>query len=309
MIRVIIPCLLLVAIFFDGERIYLPWELESLDKTIIYGLRLPRTLLSFFVGGSLSLCGLIYQSLFKNDLASPFTLGTASSSSFGACLALFIGLGSFVNVFSITAALINLLIILFIFKKQKTYLGHVILLTGVILSYFFSSLVMLLQVLSDKAQLRQMIFWILGDLNTVGSTSALTSAIVSVALLVVFYLYSKDLSLLAVGETFAKNNGVHVEKTRTVLLIVSSITVAVLVAICGPIGFVGIIIPHFVKQFKGARIDRIGFDTFLCGGTFLALCEYGAQSLFSHNVIPVGIVTSFLGAPFFLMKLLRRKFH
>ena len=270
---------------------------------------MPRTFLAFFIGGSLSLCGLIYQSLFKNDLASPFTLGTAASSSFGACLALFLGLGYLVSSFAILAAMVNLLLILYVFKKQNSFLGHIILLTGVIMSYFFSSLVMLLQVLSDKAQLKQMIFWILGDLNTVGSSGVLLAATMSIFLLGFFTFYSKSLSRLAVGETFAMNNGVNVNKTRTILLIVSSVVVAVLVGICGPIGFVGIIIPHFVKQLKGARIERIGFDTFIYGGTFLVVCEYGSQNILANYSIPVGIVTSFLGAPFFLTKLLRRKLH
>lgn len=306
MFRLIIPIILTLAIIYDGEKLFVPWALEGVEQTVVMSIRLPRTLLAFLVGGTLSMCGLVYQSLFKNDLASPFTLGTAASSSFGACLALYLGLGYLASGFAVAASALNLIVILYILSRNSNLFGHSILLCGVVLSYFFSSLVMLLQVLSNKAELKQIVFWILGDLNTVGLNGVLTALIAATFVCIVFKYYAKDLSLLAVGQTFAKDNGVNVTKIRIGLLVATSITVAIVVAICGPIGFVGVIIPHYVKEFRGARISEIGADTFLCGGIFLVVCEYGAQTILTDYSIPVGIVTSFLGAPFFLSKLLRR---
>ena len=281
MIKVLPFIILLVAIFFDGDQIYLPWNLDSFGETIIWSLRLPRTMTAFMVGGVLSLSGLIYQSLFKNDLASPYTLGMASSASFGACVAIFVAMASWAPLFAIIGCLLNLFIIFSLFKYDQDKKGHVIILTGVILSYLFSSLVILMQVLSSNSELRQMISWILGDLNIVGYEGLTVCSFSALAIILTTFWRGKDLSYISVGDHFARNNNVKVEQRKLLFVLISSFCVALIVSVCGPIGFVGIIVPHFVKKINGARVDKIYFVTFLYGGTFLVICEY---LLFMNNV-------------------------
>lgn len=296
----------LLCIIFDGSKLYLPWSLSEADSTILYSLRLPRTVLAFVVGGALSLCGLVFQSLFKNDLASPYTLGTASMASLGACIALFLGLGFWVPFMAILFSSLSVLVMMWFVRKEIHRSSYILILCGIILSYFSSSIVMLLKILSSESMTKQMLFWLLGDLNVVGYEELLPIAFAVILYLFFFFKQSEPLSLMAVGPVFAHTKGVHVKAIRAQFLVMTALLVGILVAYCGPIGFVGIIIPHLVRIKHGSNIKNIGLPTFFYGGFYLCLCEYIAQTLFARYAIPVGIVTSFTGAPFFIWSLLRR---
>jgi iron complex transport system permease protein len=298
--------LLVIFIFFDGSHFYTPWALGDIEYAIVTNLRLPRTLLAFIVGGCLALSGFVFQSLFKNELASPYTLGTASAASFGACLAFFLNISSPI-IFSMTAALMSILFIVWLTSKDLKSISYRTILGGVIVSYFCSSLVMLIQVISNEALVKRMLFWLLGDLNVVGFNELLIISTVAVIYLLFYYYQSIPLSLLSVGHEFAQTKGVNTGRVRVQFLILTALMIGVIVSYCGPIGFIGIIVPHFIRLTKGANIEKIGALLFVGGGLYLASCEYIAQSLLENHSIPVGIITSFSGAPFFLWAMLRRR--
>lgn len=306
-IKVIIGIILiLTCALFDGTRLYVPWDLSEVDHSIFFQLRMPRTVIAFIVGGCLSLAGLVFQSLFNNDLASPYTLGTASMASLGTCLALFFGLSAWAPLGAIGASLLSVFILIWFCEKEIHKFTYALILCGVVLSYFSSSVVMLLKIISSDSMLKQMLFWLLGDLNVVGYEEVSILTILTVGYLIFFKFHRKELNLLAVGPVFAHTKGVDIQKVRKRVLATTALIVGVIVAFCGPIGFVGILIPHIVRLNLGANVEKIGFPTFFTGGVYLCLCEYIAQTLLSSYAIPVGIVTSFTGAPFFLWMLVRR---
>jgi len=309
-LKFIISIIVLVFfVLFEGSFFYNPFAFNEAESVILFQLRLPRTLLAFIVGGVLATCGHIYQLLLKNDLASPFTLGVASASSLGATFAIFLGLSSLVTIFSLGFSLIPMLVMIYLLRTQKVLSQVRILLAGVIISYLCSSLVVLMQVLSSEGSLREILFWLLGDLNIVGLESFYLLIPASLIFLYVCHKHSPDLVKMSVGEVFATNLGVDVKKVHFRLILVTIIMIAMCVSVCGPIAFVGIIIPHAVRMFSSKKVELLVFDLFLSGGIFLAFCEYCAQTLLVSYNIPVGVISSLVGAPFFIVLLLRFNFR
>ena len=301
--------LLMLFVFFDGNEFFNPFNLEGNEGLILYQLRLSRTVLAFLVGGILALCGHTYQLLFKNDLASPFTLGVASSSSLGATLVIFWGLSSYVALASLVFSLLPAFALFYLLNQKSGFSSTKVLLAGVIISYLCSSFVVLIQVLSPGESLREILFWLLGDLNIVGHDALYVLVPSTILYLLLYQRQATSLVKVSVGEVFATNLGVDIKKTYRYYILITTVMIALCVSVCGPIGFVGIIIPHLVRMLLDKRVDKMTGDIFLYGGLFLAFCEYCAQTLLVTFHIPVGVITSLVGAPFFIYILLRFNFR
>ncbi len=302
-----------------GVSLSLLWGLDTgseLFNQIFYQIRLPRLILSILCGGSLSIVGLYFQSLFRNDLASPYTLGVASGASFGASVALLLGLSSTlvlgpfifdtvsIGAFIGSLLCVGLIISLSVMKKDQS--PHFLILSGVMLSFMFSSGIMLVQFMAKEMGLMKMIYWLMGDLNFVGMNSLyLLFPFVSLSLI---YAYTKRdvVNILSMGDRFALSKGIDAHKERKKIFITLSILVAYLVSLCGPIGFVGLVIPHIVKKRFGSNL-KVSFIPSLFGGAFfLVWCDFLARNLFQDFDLPVGVLTSFIGGGFFLYLLLKR---
>jgi len=289
------------------------FQTSSVDHQIFTQIRLPRTILAFLSGGILALSGLLFQTLFRNPLTTPFTLGISSGATLGAAIAIIFGFSSsflgfsFVTLFGFFGALSTVSLIYFFSKKLPSSSDHRLILVGIALSFLYSSALLILYYLSDFQESYLILRFTMGSLLTVGYGDILPVLISAVVILVASIKYKHQLKLLSISGEFAFLKGVNVEKVLITLFIIISLAVGVLVSIVGPISFIGLIIPHIVKSVMKKSVDKIIITTFLTGGLFLLLCDSVSRSLPTISEIPVGIITSFVGGIVFVYILIRRK--
>ena len=285
----------------------------DIQHHILTQLRIPRVLFAFIAGAGLALCGMVFQAMFHNPLATPFTLGVASGASLGAALYVFLGL-SFsivgINGATLAAFLGSLLAISFVYSISRLRSGfstETLLLTGVAMSFFFSSLILFTQYMSDVTDSFRLLRWLMGGLTTVGYRDVLQLLpFVSVCITVILWL-SRELNLLMAGDDIALSRGVAVQKTRYLLFFVTSLCVGAIVSLCGPIGFIGMMVPHICRLLIGGDHRWLTPATLLFGGSFLILCDTIARLIIAPAEIPVGVITTLLGGPFFLWLLIKSR--
>jgi iron complex transport system permease protein len=285
----------------------------AIQQKILMDIRLPRLLLAFIVGAGLAVCGLVFQAMFHNPLATPFTLGVASGASLGAALSVFLGVGfgflglSSTTLFAFIGALVTIRFVYGISSMRTGFSLHTLLLTGVAISFFFSSLILLIQYLNDLPDAYRLIRWLMGSLSIVGYDAIwqlLPFIVVAVA--VIFYL-SHELNLLTTGDDIALSRGVNVRKTRFMLFVTTSLCIGAIVSLCGPIGFVGMMVPHICRLLIGQDHRWLIPASCLFGGNFLIICDTIGRLLIAPAEIPVGVITTLLGGPFFLWLLIRTR--
>jgi cobalamin transport system permease protein len=282
----------------------------AVEQTILWQIRVPRVWIGFLCGAGLAVCGTTFQAMFRNSLATPFTLGVASGASLGAAIGMRLGLTvsllglSGVSMCAFLGALGAIALVSGLTHLRKDSSMSTMLLAGVAVTMFFSSLILLLQYLSDFAQSFQIIRWLMGGLDTAGYESAFS--LFPVVLLGAFwlFLFADELNLLTTGRDLAISRGVDVAKTNKILFTVTSLTIGGIVAVCGPIGFVGMIVPHTCRLLVGWDHRYLMPASFLLGGIFLCVCDTVARTWIAPAEIPVGVITALLGGPFFLWLLL-----
>lgn len=280
---------------------------------ILQEIRLPRILFAFVAGAGLALCGMVFQAMFQNPLATPFTLGVASGASLGAASYIFLGF-SF-SLFGIDGtsfsaflgALIAISIVYGISHFRQGFSVETLLLTGVAMSFFFSSLILFVQYLSNVTDSFRIIRWLMGELSIVGYTDLL-QLLPFVGITLAFLIWSsRELNLLMAGDEIALSRGVPVKKVRYQLFLITSLCVGGIVAITGPIGFIGMMVPHMCRLLIGHDHRWLIPASFLFGGAFLVLCDTVARLVLAPSEIPVGVITTLLGGPFFIWLLIRSK--
>jgi iron complex transport system permease protein len=283
---------------------------DTPQATIFWRIRLPRVCLAWLAGAGLAVSGMVFQALFRTALATPFTLGVSSGASLGAALGVRLGLGvaflgfSAVSVCAMLGALLAIGIVYGLTRLKRDCSTGAMLLAGVAVNFFFSSLILLLQYTADFYDTFRILRWLMGGLQLIGFTSplqVLPFVIVGGVLLAVLV---GELNLLTTGEELAASRGVPVERVKTVLFLSVSILVGIIVSVCGPVGFVGLMCPHICRLLVGADHRRLLPTTLLFGGAFLVACDTIARTAFAPTELPVGIFTALLGGPFFLWLLL-----
>ncbi len=287
------------ALFNGGNAHFIFWQ-----------LRIPRVLLGFLCGAILGLSGWLFQILFKNNLATPDILGVTAGSAAGVVLAVklkfsfsIFGLES-LFFFGFLGALTAILLVSAIVRILKNYSIYTLLMSGVAISLFFSSLIVLIQYLFDFANTFSILRWLMGGITIPGYKEVALMLILLFTFLFVLYLFRKELVLLAIGDEFAWGKGLEVKKFRMFFFLFSSFVVGTVVSLTGPIGFIALIVPHIARLLsKGHFMDSI-YWTIVVGGGLLILADTLARILLAPVEIPVGIITSFLGAPFFLVILI-----
>ena len=285
---------------------------DGLDARILWELRIPRVLTAFTAGAVLALGGMAFQAMFRNPLATPFTLGIAGGASFAAAAAIQLGWSaSFLGVSNVSlAAFVGacgvILLVFGLTRLRADFSTETLLLAGVTLSFFFSSMILTLQYLSDPTRTFRMLRWMMGGLEgTAGYRDWLAILIPALPAAVALAALRHEMNLLTLGEEWAIGRGVALARTKALLLGLVGWMVASVVAVCGPIGFVGLIVPHICRLLVGADHRRLFPVTLVFGGAFLAICDTAARTVLAPTEIPVGIVTSLLGGPFFLWLLVR----
>ena len=285
---------------------------SALETKLFWGLRVPRVLMSFLVGGGLAIGGLIFQATFRNFLATPFTLGVSSGAAFGASIYYIFGFsfGILLIPGSALFALVGALITVVLIVSLSSVSGHGtavgMLLCGVVVSFFFSSLIVFFQYVSDYAGIVRTTRWLMGSVETVGFIQVMILIpFVGLGLLST-YILSPELDLLILGDDLAISRGLSPDRVRYILFIVASIMIAGIVSFCGPIGFVDLIVAHIGRLLIGSRHRALSIFCFVFGGAFLTMCDTFSRIIIAPFEIPVGVITALLGGPFFLWLLIIR---
>lgn len=273
-------------------------------EMIILNIRLPRILMAGLSGAALSITGVLMQTLTKNPLAEPFILGISSGASAGAVSVIIFGSFSFLGKNAISAgsfigALAAITLVMFLTGKTRNSIKLILL--GVGVSAFFNAITTLvIYMAKNDSQMKSAMFWMLGSLAVIEWQNLILPFILLILLLVVGIYISKELDILLLGDGTANQLGLNTATVKLILIIFSSLLIAVIVSICGIIGFVGLIIPHITRKLVGTKHRNLIPFSMLIGSIFLIWADNIARTCFSPEELPIGIISSFLGAPFLI---------
>ncbi len=282
---------------------------ESMEYGVLFYIRIPRTLLGFAIGGSLSLAGAILQGIYRNPLVEPYTLGISGGASLGVTFAIVAGL-HLLNILLLPlagfiGAFTTIFLVYTLSLKKGALSVNRMLLIGVMISFISSSLMMFLMSITATENIHGIVFWIMGSLNE--SNTAMIGAMValSVVCLLVAYLFVMPLNALRLGEEKARHLGIDSNVTIRILFVITSVLTGACIAVAGIIGFVGLVIPHIVRLFAGSDYRIMLGSSFLSGSIFLILCDIIARSIISPNELPIGVITGIVGGIVFIVLLSR----
>lgn len=287
-------------------------DISPVRKDILLNLRMPRVILAGAVGAALSSAGAVFQGIFRNPMADAYVIGISSGAALGAVVSMLFGisatlggLGS-VPIFAFLGGGLTLFLVYHMARVGNEIPVMPLLLAGIALSSFLSAVVSLLTYFADD-RLHQVIFWIMGGLG--GATWLKVKIMVPYAILgfTCVYIFSRDLNAMLFGEEAARNLGIDTEKTKKILLGGSSLLVAAAVSVSGIIGFVGLIVPHFIRLLSGPDHRRLLPASAFLGASLLIVTDTLARTIIAPRELPVGILTSLLGTPLFVFLLKKRK--
>lgn len=287
---------------------------DNPDAQIFFVARLPRVLAGALVGSALAAAGVVFQALLRNPLATPFTLGVSAGAALGAMLALSFSLPegiaglSAVPLASFAGSLGAVGIVYALARVRHHGLStSVLLLAGVTLNSFFSALILFVQFLADYTQTFRTVRWLMGDLD-VSSYRPLIAALPPLGLaLGAFAVLPRSLNLLSLGEESAAARGVDVHRAQRLAFLSASLATGAAVSLGGPIGFIGIVIPHLIRLIVGADHRLVLPASLFAGAGFLVACDTVARTALAPLEIPVGVITALIGGPFFLWLLIRSR--
>ncbi len=314
-IVLILVLLIVVFISFIAGPVDIPFNKiisEGIDSFPIARLRLYRILLAIIVGMSLSVSGVIFQGILRNPLAEPYLLGVSSGAGFAAVLSLTLGLGGLtfgfelLPVVAFVGGFLTVVLVYNLARVGEKVPVQTLLLAGVVVGAVFSSLIMFLVSVSRMNQLHSIIWWLLGSLEVVDKNQLIAVSIITISGIVFSMLYTRELNILTLGDEPALNLGVNVNKIKKIFFLIGSLLAASVVAVCGIIGFVGLIIPHIMRLIVGPDHRILIPVSALSGAVFLVACDILARNLLAPAELPIGVITAFLGGPFFIF-LLRKK--
>jgi iron complex transport system permease protein len=285
---------------------------EGAIANIIFNVRLPRIILAFFVGMALSVAGVVFQSLLRNPLAEPHLIGVSSGAALGSVVGtLFLSSLGFSVVFSnslssFIGAFFAIFLIYALARRKGVLSVYTLLLVGVILNSFFVSIIIFIESIVSADELASIFSWLLGSLSFVRKPTIWLVAAIVFSGTGFLLLNAVKLNLLSLGETRARSLGVNVEGTKTMIYVIATLITGIVVSVSGLIGFVGLVVPHISRMIFGSD-HRLVLPASACvGGMLLVVADTLARTVIAPQEIPVGVITAFLGAPFFII-LLKRK--
>jgi iron complex transport system permease protein len=283
-------------------------------NTPVFQLRFSRTLTALFAGGGIAISGLLLQTLFRNPLAGPSVLGVSSGATFGVALSIVLSsLIGFANtrfstsIMAVLGALAVVMLLLFAAKYIKK--SNTLLIIGLMVGYFVSSLVNVFSFYTDKSSLQNFIYWGLGSFNKEVELSVLSYYILPILLLCfVSFMFIKRLDLLLLGERYAASMGVNVKQTRIIIILIAGLLIGVITAWCGPIAFLGIAVPHLARNIlKSSKHFQVMIFTLLLGASLAIVCDIIARLPGLDQTLPINAITSFIGAPIVVWIIFKRK--
>lgn len=283
---------------------------KGIDYAILTKIRLPRIILAFAVGGSLSLTGAILQGIYRNPLVEPYTLGISGGAALAVAIVIVLGLHLSVGSFMLPLAgflgsMAAILIVYFLSMKKGNININRMLLIGVMISFVASSAMMFLMSISNDDNLHGIIFWMMGSVEEPNENLIKLMVTSSLVGLVLTYFFARPLNALRLGQEKAQHLGINSKVTVQILFIIASLLTGICVAVAGIIGFVGLIIPHLIKLIIGPDYRILLIGSFLGGGFFLVLSDVVARTIISPNELPIGVITGMIGGLVFIVVLAR----
>ena len=299
----------------DLRRVFdpsIPFE-RNPDAQIFFIARLPRTLAGAVVGATLASAGVVFQGLLRNPLATPFTLGVSAGAALGAMLAITVVpsvpwlAAPLAPVASFAGSLVAVGIVYLLASARHRGLStEVLLLAGVTMNAFFSALILFVQYFADFAETFRILRWLMGDLDVSSYEPLLTSLPLVVFAFGAFAWLARPLNLLSLGPDAAESRGLEVVRAQRVAFVSASLATGAAVSVGGPVGFIGIIVPHLVRLMVGADHRIVLPSSALFGAAFLIGCDVVARTIMAPLELPVGVITALIGGPFFLWLLVRK---
>lgn len=316
----ILPIVLTIGIIITGilaipmgsvpiplEYIFSPGKAPDYIRTIIFNLRLPRIIMSLLIGMMLASSGAVVQTVFQNPLADPYIIGIAASATFGAVIAFVLNLPDFMyGVLAFITCLASTLLIFKMAKKGNKVNVATLLIVGVAVSSFLGAFTSFAMYLIGEDSFK-ITMWMMGYLGNATWKRVIFILIPLVLSLIYFYSKRHELDVLLSGDEEAHSLGVDVNRLKVRTLTVSALIVAFSVAFSGMIGFVGLIVPHTIRMIVGPSNTKMLPSTILAGGFFLLICDTFGRIVLAPVEIPIGVITAFFGAPFFLYLALKNK--
>ena len=288
-------------------------SLSEIDKKVFFGIRLPRILLASIAGGTLAVCGAALQAMFRNPLASPFTLGVSGGASLGALIAIKLGFAysilgfSLISVFSFIFSILTILFVYSVSKVNGVVATGRLLLAGVVMNFLFSAFILFIQFFSKFTESLHTLKWIMGSLDIIGFSLVWKTALLAVPACLLLISMTKDMNIYSLGNDVASSLGVNIKKMELKIYFATSLAAAAVISVTGPIGFVGLFIPHILRMIIGVDNRVLLPCSFLLGASFLTITDTISRTIISPVEIPVGIITAFIGGIFFLWLLIRSK--
>jgi len=291
------------------------WKSYSLENTpaaiILFKIRIPRLILGMVVGAALSSAGVILQGMFRNPLVEPYTLGISGGAAAAVGLVIVAGLsGTLTQIIPLAGfagAIGAAILVYFIASSGGRLTIPTLLLTGVIVSFLSSSLIMLLMSLAKGEELHGIMFWIMGNLQETNLSFIITVSLIILTGIFISFLFARDLNALVLGEEEATHLGIEVERTKKILFILASLLTGVAVSASGVIGFVGLMIPHLIRGVVDADHRFLLPASALLGASFLVGADLIARTIISPRELPVGVITGIVGGTIFIYIIRKRK--
>lgn len=300
-----------VGIFLNRLGLPVPITWLGSDEVIILQLRLPRVLMAVTIGAMLAVSGVAAQGLFRNPIVDPYIIGVSASASFGSALTIVLGITSLLGLLTLPliSFLFSLSSVFIVFKLSQTRYQlsvSALLLAGIAISYFFSAFTSLIIYFSDE-NVHFILIHLMGGL---WGTTWIDLYIVMVTMfpgIAILFLYGKDLNLMVFGDDIAKSMGVNIEQSKRIILVLMTLLTSIAVAFCGTIGFIGLIIPHAMRFLVGSDNRKLIPFSAVGGGLLLLWADVCARSIIPPLELPVGILTSLIGGPFFVYLVIQKK--
>jgi len=279
-------------------------ERRDMTGTLLWGLRLPRVIMAMVIGAALSGCGVVFQAILRNPLAEPYTLGVSGGGALGATIAIILGISGLPMVFlCFLGCSLSMLLVLGL-ASLKGFSNTMLILSGVIMSFLFSSIMMLIFSLSSSRDVHASVMWLMGNLSAAPDILVKVLVLIVIPLMICQVAFARDLNVLSLGDEKALHLGLDTKVSRAILFIIASLITGACVAVPGVIGFVGLIVPHVMRKAIGTDHHVLLPAAMLAGANLLILSDTLAQVLIRPLELPVGVITGILGGAFFLIMLL-----
>lgn len=307
-----IPPLTIIEVFLNKFGL-VTGDWSPMVEAVVMEIRTPRIILAALVGGGLAIAGAAMQGLFKNPMAEPYVLGMSSGAAVGAASVMVLGIGSetfsaiAIQVMAFLGAVITIFIVYGIARTEGKVPVETLLLAGIAMSAFLYSVVSFLKLIAPDEALKDVVLWLMGSFSMARWNEVYVVIPILLIGIVGLYAFSRELNALQFGDEAALYLGVKVETIKKIVLVFAALITATAVSVSGIIGFVGLIIPHIVRILIGADHHILLPSSALMGAIFLILADTLARTVVSPAEIPIGIITAFVGAPYFVYLLRRKK--